>query len=197
MHGHRRHPLARFAPLHPERTGTTHNHPRTPGHPSGPGGAYATNLVTTMDTLLVGAPLAGTAIALSEVPDAVFAEAMVGPGGAVDPDRRPSTAYAPITGTLVKLKPHAFVVVGTDGRGVLVHLGIDTVNLDGEGFELLTEEGVQITAGTPVIRWNPAQVEAGGLSPVCPVIALDAPGEAVREVARGAIEPGGALFQWV
>lgn len=150
-----------------------------------------------MDTLLVGAPLAGTAIALSEVPDPVFAEAMVGPGGAVDPDRRPSTAHAPISGTLVKLKPHAFVVVGADGRGVLVHLGIDTVNLDGVGFELLAVEGTEVAAGTPVIRWNPAEVEASGLSPVCPVIALDAPIEAVEGVARGAIEPGSALFRWV
>jgi sugar PTS system EIIA component len=146
--------------------------------------------------LLVGSPLAGTAIRLHDVPDPVFAQAMVGPGAAVDPERVPLTACSPIAGTLVKLKPHAFVVAGRDGRGVLVHLGIDTVNLDGAGFELLAVEGAEIEAGAPVIRWNPAEIEAGGLSPICPVIALDAAIAAVDTVATGAISPGATLFHW-
>jgi PTS system glucose-specific IIA component len=146
--------------------------------------------------LLVGSPLPGTAIGLRDVPDPVFAQAMVGPGAAVDPERGPLTAVAPIAGTLVKLKPHAFVVAGPDGRGVLVHLGIDTVNLDGAGFELLATEGAEVEAGAPMIRWNPAEIEAGGLSPICPVIALDAQAAAVGSVASGAIEPGVTLFQW-
>lgn len=151
-----------------------------------------------MDTtvLLVGAPMAGTAIGLAQVPDPVFAQAMVGPGAAVDPQRRPLDALSPIAGTLVKLKPHAFVVVDPGGRGVLVHLGIDTVNLDGAGFELLAAEGARVEAGTPVIRWDPARVEAGGMSPICPVIALDAAAEAVDWVASGPVEPGAALFHW-
>jgi len=146
--------------------------------------------------LLVGSPLAGTAIALPDVPDPVFAQAMVGPGAAVDPERAPLTACSPIAGTLVKLKPHAFVVAGRDGRGVLVHLGIDTVNLDGAGFELLAVEGAELKAGDPVIRWNPAEIEAGGLSPICPVIALDAAPAAVGSLAAGEIAPGATLFHW-
>ena len=151
---------------------------------------------TAAATLVVCAPVSGTAIALSAVPDPVFAEAMVGPGAAVDPDRVPSTALSPIAGTLVKLKPHAVVVADGHGRGVLVHLGIDTVNLDGAGFELLAAEGDRVEAGTPVIRWDPARVEAGGMSPVCPVIALDAGAESVAGAAAGRIEPGAELFRW-
>lgn len=151
----------------------------------------------TTTVLLVGAPMAGIAIELRAVPDPVFAQAMVGPGAAVDPERRPLTVVSPIAGTLVKLKPHAFVVAGRDGRGVLVHLGIDTVNLDGAGFELLAAEGAELVAGTAVVRWNPAEIEARGLSPICPVIALDAAAAAVGSVAAGAIEPGRTLFQWV
>ena len=151
---------------------------------------------TTAATLVVCAPVPGMAIALGAVPDPVFAEAMVGPGAAVDPRREPQTAVSPIAGTLVKLKPHAFVVADGFGRGVLVHLGIDTVNLDGEGFELLAVEGDPIEVGTPVIRWDPARVEAGGMSPVCPVIALDALADAVSQVALGPIEPGHPLFRW-
>jgi len=80
--------------------------------------------------------------------------------------------------------------------GVLVHLGIDTVNLDGAGFELLAAEGDRVEAGTPVIRWDPARVEAGGMSPVCPVIALDADAQAVAGAVPGRIEPGAELFRW-
>ena len=57
------------------------------------------------------------------------------------------TAVSPVAGTVVKLHPHAFVVVADDGRGVLVHLGIDTVQLKGDGFELLIAEGDRVAAG--------------------------------------------------
>jgi PTS system N-acetylglucosamine-specific IIA component len=144
----------------------------------------------------VSAPLSGTTVELSEVPDPVFASAMVGPGIAIDPDRAPSTVVAPISGTLAKLKPHALVVVDGGGHGVLVHLGIDTVHLDGEGFTLLVSEGETVTEGQPIVTWNPADVEARGLSPVCPVVALDAAAGSVGELANGPVGPGAPLFVW-
>ncbi|WP_182906116.1 PTS glucose transporter subunit IIA [Microbispora sp. H13382] len=147
-----------------------------------------------MTTVL--APVAGAAIGLAAVPDPVFSQAMVGPGTAIDPVRGPVEAVAPISGTIVKLHPHAYVVVGDDGRGVLVHLGIDTVQLKGEGFRLLATEGDRVGAGQPVVAWNPAAIEAGGRSPVCPVVALDAPAGAVGKVAEGGVNAGDALFEW-
>jgi PTS system N-acetylglucosamine-specific IIA component len=142
------------------------------------------------------APVAGTAVGLAAVPDPVFSEGLVGPGAAIDPARRPGRVVSPIAGRIHKLHPHAFVVVGDDGRGVLVHLGIDTVQLRGEGFELLAAEGDRVSAGQPVVAWNPAGIEAGGRSPVCPVVALDAFAEAVTEIADGAVDAGDALFRW-
>ncbi|MFC4058084.1 PTS glucose transporter subunit IIA [Planomonospora corallina] len=142
------------------------------------------------------APVAGTAVGLAAVPDPVFAAGLVGPGAAIDPARRPGRVVAPIAGRVRKLHPHAFVVVSDDGRGVLVHLGIDTVQLRGEGFELLVAEGDRVSAGQPVLVWNPAGVEASGRSPVCSVVALDAFAEAVTEVADGAVAAGEALFRW-
>ncbi|GAA1278211.1 PTS glucose transporter subunit IIA [Planotetraspora silvatica] len=147
-----------------------------------------------MTTVL--APMSGSAVGLAAVPDPVFSQAMVGPGTAIDPERAPGQAVAPITGTIVKLHPHAYVVVGADGRGVLVHLGIDTVQLRGEGFRLLAAEGDHVEAGQPVVGWNPAEIEAGGRSPVCPVVALDAPAESISDVASGRIVVGDELFQW-
>jgi len=71
------------------------------------------------------------------------------------------------------LHPHAYVITNDDGHSVLVHLGLDTVSLGGKGFTLLASEGDTIDAGSPVISWSPAQIEAGGLNPIVPVIALE------------------------
>lgn len=147
--------------------------------------------------LLVLSPAAGTVTDLSEVPDPVFARGMVGPGAAVVPGPRLQEASAPISGRLARLHPHAFVVVdGERGRGVLVHLGIDTVKLGGEGFEKLAEEGEHVEAGAPLIRWTPGDVRARGLSAALPVVALDAPAEAVSGRAAGPVGRGEVLFRW-
>lgn len=145
----------------------------------------------------VGSPLAGDVVGLAGVPDPVFAEAMVGPGTAIDPVRKPGEAVAPVSGKLVKLHPHAFVVVDSAGHGVLVHLGIDTVQMKGEGFALLAAEGDDVEAGQPLVRWDPAAVEASGRSPISPVVALDAPAEALTDVVEsGTIAPGDRVFTW-
>ena len=148
--------------------------------------------------LSVGTPVAGRVLAMVEVPDPVFAGAMVGPGLAVDPMRAPGTAVSPISGSIVTLHPHAFVVVAADGRGVLVHLGIDTVQLKGAGFELLAKEGDVVESGSAVVRWDPVEVEAGGRSPVCPVVALDADSNAVSdpEPVGSWLTAGDRLFTW-
>ncbi|WP_188191268.1 PTS sugar transporter subunit IIA [Nonomuraea sp. SYSU D8015] len=147
-----------------------------------------------MTTVL--APVEGAAVGLAAVPDPVFSAGMVGPGTAIDPLRGPGKAVAPIAGKIMKLHPHAYVIVGDDGKGVLVHLGIDTVQLKGKGFQLLAAEGDRVSAGQPVVAWDPAAIEAGGRSPVCPVVALDALSEAVTGVAEGAVHVGDELFQW-
>lgn len=146
--------------------------------------------------LQVLAPVPGRAIDLADVPDPVFAGGMVGPGRAVDPDRGPLTAVAPVAGTVVKAHPHAFVIVTAEGRGLLVHLGIDTVELRGEGFELQVAEGAQVAAGQPVVRWDSAAVEAGGRSPCCPVVALDAAADALELGPAGPVHAAAELFGW-
>ncbi|MEV0233187.1 PTS glucose transporter subunit IIA [Nonomuraea sp. NPDC050786] len=145
-----------------------------------------------MTTVL--APVEGEAVRLAAVPDPVFSAGLVGPGAAIDPLRGPGKAVAPIAGKIMKLHPHAYVIVGDDGKGVLVHLGIDTVQLRGEGFQLLAAEGDRVIAGQPVVAWDPALIEAGGRSPVCPVVALDA--DFVSGVAEGAVHVGDELFRW-
>jgi PTS system N-acetylglucosamine-specific IIA component len=145
----------------------------------------------------IGSPVAGRVVALTEVPDPVFAEAMVGPGLAVVPAPAPGDAVAPVAGTIATLHPHAFVVATESGKAVLVHLGIDTVRLKGEGFTLHVAKGDVVTAGQPIVGWNPSAIEAAGYATVCPVIALDATPDVIGDPhAEGPIETGEQLFDW-
>jgi glucose-specific phosphotransferase system IIA component len=145
------------------------------------------------------APLAGRLLSLSEVPDPVFAAEMVGPGVAVhpgDPDQ-PVTVVSPLAGTVVKAHPHAFVVLAPDGVGVLVHLGIDTVKLEGRGFELIAAEGSSVSAGDPMVRWDVSVTLAEGLSPVVPVVAMDRPKGSVPSPGVRTVATGELLFDVV
>ena len=145
----------------------------------------------------VTSPMTGRAIGLAAVPDPVFSGEMVGPGTAVDPVRERADAVAPVDGIVVSLHAHAFVVVDADGHGVLTHLGIDTVQLNGEGFELLVSKGDTVQRSQPIVRWDPAAVEAAGKSPISPVVALETTADSLTEVAvEGEIAPGGTLFHW-
>jgi sugar PTS system EIIA component len=149
--------------------------------------------------LTVLAPVAGTVRAMAEVPDPVFAGEIVGPGLAIDPTRDgPVTAIAPVAGRILKLHPHAYVIVAEGSRGALVHLGLDTVQLGGLGFTLHVAEGDTVAAGDVVVSWNPAEIETGGRSPICPVVALEGTPEAVTGlVAPGTtVRVGEPLFVW-
>jgi PTS system N-acetylglucosamine-specific IIA component len=122
---------------------------------------------------------------------------MVGPGTAIDPVREAGAALAPVDGVIVSLHPHAFVVVDGEGHGVLIHLGIDTVQLNGEGFELLVNKGDTVRRGQAVVRWDPAAVEAAGKSPICPVVALEATADSLFDLREdGEVTSGDALFGW-
>ena len=147
------------------------------------------------ETLDVVAPVPGGVVGLADVPDPVFAQQIVGSGVAIDPDRAAGVAVAPVAGRLLKLHPHAFVVLTTAGKGVLVHLGIDTVQLDGEGFELLAAEGDELEAGEPVVRWDPSAIEEGGRSPMVPIVVMDTAADTVSTSSVGrTVAVGDLLF---
>lgn len=151
-------------------------------------------------SLDVAAPLAGTAVVLTEVPDPVFSRQLVGPGTALDPDRADGadvTAVAPVDGTIAKAHPHAFIITTEAGPAVLVHLGLDTVRLAGRGFTLHVQEGDTVTAGDPVVTWNPADIEAAGLSPLVPVVVLDGQESDLSGVEAGThLDAGDVLLTW-
>ena len=152
-----------------------------------------------MSTTHVLAPVAGRAVPLHDVPDPVFAQGMVGYGAAIEPPHAVVEAVAPVGGKILKLLPHAYVVMTPDNVGVLVHLGLDTVALKGEGFTTHVSQGDEVTAGQLVITYDVPAIVAKGLNPIVPVVVMDereagnvVASEAVSEGAD--IESGASLF---
>jgi glucose-specific phosphotransferase system IIA component len=134
-------------------------------------------------------------VPLADVPDPVFAGQMVGSGAAVEPPAGEMfDVVSPVAGKVIKLLPHAFVVVESSGRGVLTHVGIDTVKLKGEGFKLLIAQGDTVDAGTPIMRVDPAAALVAGYSMVSPVVVLDTKPDAASLLASGTVAAGASLF---
>lgn len=104
--------------------------------------------------LVVTAPLSGYVCALEEIPDPVFAERMVGDGAAIDPSSQ--VLLAPIAGTVVEIHPsrHAITLRAANGIELLIHIGLDTVLLRGEGFFPLVETGAEVSVGQPLIDFD-------------------------------------------
>ena len=152
-----------------------------------------------MSKTLVLTPVAGRAVRLEDVPDPVFSQGMVGYGAAVDPPRGVVDAVAPVSGKLLKLMPHAYIVMTPENVGVLVHLGLDTVALNGEGFTTHATQGDDVTVGQLIITYDVPAIEAKGLNPIVPVVVMDERESdnvaASEAVAAGAdITSGAELF---
>ncbi|QJC22372.1 glucose PTS transporter subunit IIA [Arcanobacterium buesumense] len=115
----------------------------------------------------VGVPIEGQVISLDEAGDKVFASRALGEGFAVIPTLNPmgvSEVVAPISGTVssVAKSGHAYGIKSDDGTEVLVHVGIDTVNMKGDGFTVKVSKGEHITAGTPLVEVDFKKVAAAG-----------------------------------
>ena len=142
------------------------------------------------------APVSGTAVPLSEVPDEVFAEGMAGEGGAIVPAAG-SEAVAPASGTLVKLFEggHAFGIETDEGVELIVHVGLDTIELRGAGFERLATEGDRVEAGQPIVRFDLEEIRAAGYDPVTPVVVTNADEHPVSGLTTGEVNAGDPLFE--
>ena len=100
---------------------------------------------------LVYAPVAGRVKALREVSDPVFSAGTMGPGFAVEPSE--NTVSSPVAGTIAMIFPGGHAMgIQTDKAEVLVHVGIDTVKLKGDGFQILVSEGQRVDVGTPLVE---------------------------------------------
>lgn len=152
---------------------------------AGPGGAAT---LTATRVVEVHAPVAGTAVALASVPDAVFASGALGSGLGIVPSS--GEIVAPVDGVLASVMPHAYGLRTDEGIEVLVHVGIDTVKMDGAGFGPAVVAGDRVVAGSPLGTVDLDRVRAAGFDPTTVVlVTTTASHEQVVPAAPGPVGP--------
>jgi multiphosphoryl transfer protein len=149
-----------------------------------------------MSTIRILAPFDGWCDALDAVPDPVFAGRMLGDGLAIDPTG--AVVFAPCAGEIVTLpaSAHAVSIRAADGVDVLVHVGIDTVTLNGRGFEARVRPGARVRVGDELIRFDLDVVARGAKSLMTPVLVTPMDGlNLVRRHTVGPVAAGDLLFE--
>jgi len=131
-------------------------------------------------SLTVVSPARGEIVALSEVPDQAFASGAMGQGFAVRPTD--GTFVAPLAGTVVVAQGHAYGIKSPEGAELLVHIGIDTVGLNGVPFTPRVAVGDIVQAGAPLVDVDLEAIRAAGLDPVTPVVVINSTDFGVFEV---------------
>ena len=138
---------------------------------------------------IIVAPLKGEIKPITEVPDQVFAGKMMGDGFAIVPSE--GTVVSPVDGKIVNLFPtkHAIGILSDGGREILIHVGIDTVNLKGQGFETLVSENDRIVKGQPLLKVDLDYVKEHATSTITPIVFTNlAEGEKVVLEKQGRVD---------
>ncbi len=146
-------------------------------------------------TIVISSPINGVAAELSTVPDKAFAEGMMGAGAAVTPED--SFVYAPEDGEVVFVfdTGHAIGFRTDTGINLLLHIGIDTVKLDGKGFKTLVENGQKVKRGTPILKLDLAYLKEHAPSLASPILCTDiGDNQKVRILKTGSIKMGESLL---
>lgn len=126
--------------------------------------------VTNSDDNTFVAPIDGKILPITEVPDEVFSQKMMGDGFAIEPAN--GEVVSPVNGVITTVFPtkHAIGITADNGTELLIHFGIDTVNLKGEGLDALVEQGAKVKAGQPILKVNLAEVKGKVPSVITPVV---------------------------
>lgn len=146
-------------------------------------------------TIMIASPFDGNAAELETAPDEGFAGKMMGDGAVVEPSE--DTVKAPVDATVSFVFPtkHAIGLETEDGMEMLLHIGIDTVKLNGEGFEVLVEEGAKVKKGDALMKIDMDYIKSHAPSLVSPVLCTDlSDNQKIRMVKTGAIKAGEDLF---
>lgn len=129
----------------------------------------------TSERIVLSSPLAGRVLPLNEVQDQVFSSGAMGKGIAIDPAN--GTLVAPADGTITTLFPtgHAIGLTTTDGVEILMHIGMDTVELEGKGFEIFVKQEDQVKKGDLLVKFDLSLIKEAGYSTVTPIVVTNTP----------------------
>ena len=138
----------------------------------------------------VYAPLNGKAVALDQVPDEVFSGKVLGDGVGIIPSD--GKVYSPVNGEISSVAEtlHAYGFSSEDGLEILVHVGLDTVALKGEGFKSYVNEGDKVRVGDLVAEVDLELLKAKGINPITPVLVCDGGDDKVMGAMSGAVKAG-------
>ena len=148
-----------------------------------------------VDTIIISSPVNGKAADLSETPDEVFATRMMGDGVMVVPEE--GIVFAPEDGEVCFIfnTKHAIGFQTVSGVTMLLHIGIDTVKLDGEGFEALVKEGDKVKKGDPMMKVDLAYVKENAPSLATPILCTELEeNQKIRLLTKGRVKAGQPLF---
>lgn len=147
--------------------------------------------------LTLSAPLSGPVLTLAKVPDPVFASGAMGDGIAIDPIN--DTLYSPCAGMIIHVARtgHALTVRADNGAEILLHLGLDTVELNGEGFSMLVKEGTRVSKGQPLLRYDLDKVGQQCKSLVSLLILTNSEDFQVRPITLKPVKVGEPLLHIV
>lgn len=151
---------------------------------------------TLEETLL--SPIKGEHIKLNEVPDPAFASGALGSGIGINPTE--GSVVAPATGTVTTVFPtgHAIGIETDNGAEILIHIGLDTVNLDGEGFETLVKQGDKVNVGDELVRFDIETITNAGYSISTPVVVTNTDRfDSVTDIASDQLEAGSPIIKIV
>jgi PTS system beta-glucosides-specific IIC component len=130
---------------------------------------------TVTQKQVVFSPVEGKIVPLSQVKDQAFAEGLLGKGVAIEPTK--GEVVAPFDGEITSFFPtlHAIGITSTFGLELLIHVGLDTVNLEGKHFEALAKEGDNVKRGQPLLKFDIAGIQEAGYSTQVPVVVINTP----------------------
>ena len=137
--------------------------------------------------ITIAAPTAGTVVALESVPDPTFAQGILGPGIAIEPSEGRIVAPADGTVDVMFETGHAVSMTTADGAELLIHVGIDTVQLEGKHYKACCKAGQQVKKGDVLIEFDPAAIKAEGYQIVTPILVCNPDAFTVEPAAGGRI----------
>ena len=145
---------------------------------------------------IIAAPVAGEAVASSEINDPTFGEEMLGKGLAIKPTD--TKVYAPFDGTvaLVFDTKHAVSLVSETGAEVLIHVGLDTVSLKGEHFTAHVENGAAVKKGDLLLEFDKDAIAAAGFDTIIPVVVCNSDDyKDVKRITGSTVKPGDTVME--